>query len=204
MKRMTFIIVSLCLLCSCGATKDTGTPQINEDISISEYVGSTEEVPYESLIDEEHFKASYESYIDDNNPLQLKNGPYKEAAVAKPFKLALVDDNEIIAPLNIWMYPVINEGKYIGFINCDLRYLIKKDAPSFFGGEMFAPKINEALENGNIALFATIKGTYGMFEDNSIIMLDATEEYTGSLAFDEINQGYNLITPESANAIIYK
>ncbi|WP_295068196.1 hypothetical protein [Ruminococcus sp.] len=205
MKKYFSIITALCylfLLCSCGSRNDTGTPPGDDSISIAELVGSTEEVSYESLINEEMFKECYESYLDDNNPLQLKDGPFTEAVVAKPFKSVIVDDNDVLAPLNIWMYPVINNGIYIGFINCDIRYLNHNNTPSFFGGEMFAPKINEALKKGKIALFTTINGTYGMFDDNTTIMLDTNVEYTGKITFDKINQAYNLITSESVNEII--
>ncbi len=75
---------------------------------------------------------------------------------------------------------------------------------AIYGGEQYADTLNDALKKGNIAVFNTTKGTYGMFNDNSTIMLEANEEYTGELKFDDINQGYNLITPESLNAIIYK
>lgn len=205
MKKSSFLITALCflcLLCSCDSTKDAGTPANNE-ISVTDLIGSTEEVSYNSLISEDMFKYSYESYIDENNPLQLKEGPYPNAAVAKPFKSVLVDDNDVAAPLNVWMYPVVNEGNYIGFINCDVRYL-KKDEPTFYGGEGFAPILNDALKKGNIALFNTANGTYGIYDDNTIITLESDQEYTGTITFDKVNQGYNLITTESANEIIYK
>ena len=149
------------------------------------------------------FRYSYESYIDETNPLQLKNGPYKEASVAKPFKSVLVHDNDVVAPLNVWIYPVINDGEYIGFINCDVRYL-KNNVPAYFGGESFAPVLNNALKKGNIALFSTVEGMYGIYDDNTILTLASNIEYTGTITFDKINQGYNLVTSESAGEIIYK
>lgn len=206
MKRSSFLITAicfLCLLCSYDSTKDTCTPPANNEISVTDLIGSTEEVSYESLINEDMFEMSYESYIDENNPLQLKEGPYPNAAVAKPFKSVLVDGNDVAAPLNVWMYPVVNEGQYIGFINCDVRYL-NKDEPTFYGGEGFAPILNDALKKGNIALFNTADGTYGIYDDNTIITLESDKEYTGTITFDIVNQGYNLITTESANEIIYK
>lgn len=208
MRKPIFIaaaLFSICLLCSCGddEVKDTGTPYGKNNVSVADIIGSTEELPYESLLDEDMFLLSYESYTDEANPLQLKGGPYKDAAVAKPFKSVLVDEGDIAAPLNIWLYPVVSGDKYIGFINCDMRKL-NKDEPVFFGGESFAPMLNEALEKGDIALFNTVDGTYGIYEDNTVITLEADKSYTGTLTFEQAAQSYNLITQSSSKDIIYK
>ncbi len=206
MKNKFFVLSALCLtclLCSCGAEeKDTGTPPDKTEKSVTELVGSTEEIPYETLLDKEMFKASYESYTDASNPLQLKDGACEDAEVAEPLKSVLVDGENVIAPLNIWIFPVIHENKYIGLINCDMRYL-KSNEPAFFGGESFAPKLNDALQKGSIALFNTVDGTYGIYEDNSVITLEADKSYNGTITFNQVNQEYNLLTSDSSNNIIY-
>lgn len=205
MKKQFFVLPTLCfmcLLCSCGAEKDTGTPPDKTEISVTDIIGSTEEIPYESLLDKEMFKLSYESYIDTSNPLQLKEGSYEDAAVAKPFKSVLVDGEDVAAPLNIWMYPVVSENEYIGFINCDMRYS-ENSEPVFFGGESFAPVLNDALKKGSIALFNTVDGTYGIYDDNMVITLEADKSYNGTITFEQVNQEYNLITANSSNNIIY-
>lgn len=205
MKKIIYIIASLCLiclLCSCEGEKDTGVPIDNTELSVTDIIGETEEIPYESFLDNELFVSSYESYTDTMNPLQLKGGPYEDAVVVKPFKSVLVDEDKVVEQLNIWMYPVVHDNKYIGFINCDMRNL-KTNNPVFFGGESFAPTLNDALEKGDIALFNTIDGTYGIYEDNTIITLESDKEYNGSITYEQVNQTYNLITSSSSNNTIY-
>lgn len=168
-------------------------------------VGSTEEVPYETLIDEEMFQFSFENYTDSENPLQLEGETYEDAVVVKPFKSVLVNDTEVVAPLNVLQFPVVHEDEYIGFINCDLR----QGSPQFFGGKGIANNLNDALKKGSIAVFDTSNGTYGIYEDNTtvnitdgILIVERTP-YDGTLTFDDINQGYNLITSNSVKDIIY-
>lgn len=202
MKKNFAVLMSFCFvctLCSCGEIKDTGTPP-DKDMSVESLVGSTEEIPYESFLDDEMFELSYENYTDYENPLQLSGGTYEDAFVAKPFKSVLVNDTEVVAPLNVWQFPVVHEDEYIGFINCDMRF----GEPQFFGGEGMAPALNEALKRGCIAVFDTSNGTYGIYEDNTVVNI--TEEkipYDGTLTFEQINQEYNLITPDSVSDVIY-
>lgn len=206
MKSKFFVLPALfltCLLCSCEAEeKDTGTPPEKSETSVTELVGSTIEIPYETLLDKEMFKVSYESYTDVSNPLQLKDGACEDADVTEPFKSVLVDGENVVAPLNIWIFPVVDGNKYIGFINCDMRCLTSNE-PVFFGGESFAPILNDALEKGSIALFNTVDGTYGIYEDNSVITLEADKSYNGTITFNQVNQEYNLITESSSNNIVY-
>ncbi len=209
MKKKFIVLMSLCFICllsSCGEKKATGTPLPEKtEVSVENLVGSTEEVPYEELLDEEMFKFSFENYTDSENPLQLEGGTFEDAVVVKPFKSVLVNDTEVVAPLNVWQFPVAHDGEYIGFINCDLR----QGSPQFFGSEGIASNLNEALKKGSIAVFDTGDGTYGMYEDNTTVNItdgvSITERtsYDGNLTFEQINQGYNLITSDSVKDVIY-
>ena len=193
-------VYSACGLCSCNSvTNDSGT--ISE-ISAESLVGSSEEIPYEEVMNMEMFSYSYESYTDTANPLQLKGGTYEDAAVAKPFKSVIVDESGVIAPLNIWQFPVVHDESFIGFIKCDVRYP-EMGEPSFYGGESYAPILNDALQKGDIAIFNTTVGIYGIYEDNTVITLEANEDYNGTLTFNDINKEYNLITSDSSSNIVY-
>ena len=65
-----------------------------------------------------------------------------------------------------------------------MRDLIENSVPTFFGGEMIAPQLNEALKKGDIAYFATVDGEYGIYEDNTVVALAPnTPEYSGSITF---------------------
>ncbi len=201
MKKKTLIALSLCLACSfssCGKeeVKDTGTPLSWDNITVEEYLGSTEEIPYEIAMDKPIFKASFESYTDKDNVLQLKSGTFEDAAVAKPFKSALVKDNEVISEVNDWRFPIVHDGTIMGIINYDMRSPEMREN-GFFGGEEYAPVLNEALKKGSVAVFNTIDATYGICEDNTIVILEGTEPYDGELTFEQVNKGYNLVTAES-------
>lgn len=208
MKKKFAVLMSFCfvyLLCSCGEKRDTGTPPGESSVPVEWLVGSTEEVPYESLLDKEMFQFSFENYTDSENPLMLEGGTYEDAVVVKPFKSVLVNETEVVAPLNVWQFPVVHDDEYIGFINCDLR----QGSPQFFGGKGIASNLNDALKKGSIAVFDTSNGTYGMYEDNTtvnitedILIVERTP-YDGTLTFGDINQGYNLITSDSVKDIIY-
>lgn len=209
MKNKFAVLMSLCFVCllsSCGEEKLTGTPLPEKtDVSVENLVGSTEEVPYEELLDKEMFQFSFENYTDSENPLQLEGGTFEDAVVVKPFKSVLVDETGIVAPLNVWQFPVVHDDEYIGFINCDLR----QGSPQFFGSAGIADNINDALKKGSIAVFDTSNGTYGMYEDNTtvnitdgVVIMERTP-YDGTLTFEQINQGYNLITSDSVKDVIY-
>lgn len=210
MKKKIVVLMSLCftcMFCSCGEEiKYTGTPSEELSVSVESLIGSTEEIPYEELIDKEMFQFSYENYTDTENPLQLEGGTYEDAVVVKPFKSVLVNETGVVAPLNVWQFPVVHDDEYIGFINCDMRYPDMGE-PNFFGGESIAPALNDALKKGSVAVFDTSNGTYGMYEDNTVVNLSENIlekiPYDGTLTFDQINQEYNLITSDSVNDIIY-
>lgn len=208
MKKKFNILISLCFVCllsSCRMFKNTGTPYGESEVPIEWRVGSTEEVPYESILDKEMFQFSFENYTDSENPLQLEGGTFEDAVVVKPFKSVLVDETGIVAPLNVWQFPVVHDDEYIGFINCDLRF----GSPQFYGSAGIADNLNDALKKGSIAVFDTNKGTYGMYEDNTTvnitdgILITERTPYDGTLTFEDINQGYNLITSDSVKDIIY-
>ena len=134
--------------------------------------------------------------------MQISGAPYRDAVVAKPFKSVLVGDDKVVAPLNEWIFPVVSDKQYVGFVNCDMR-LLGNNELSFWGGQMYSPKLNEALEKGSIALFTTIDGTYGIYEDNTVAGLDTDIAYSGSITFEQVNQGYNLVTADSSSDIVY-
>ena len=170
--------------------------------SIEDHIGSTEEIPYETILENGKFTMSYDNYTSDLNPLQISGAPYRDAVVAKPFKSVLVGKDSVVAPLNAWLFPVVSGKQYVGFVNCDMRRLSGNDI-SFWGGQMYAPKLNEALEKGSIALFDTVDGTYGIYEDNTVIELQTLVPYSGNITFEQVNQGYNLVTAASASDIVY-
>jgi len=191
-------ILSILTFSSCSSNKRTGTPEV----SANDMIGSLEEVPYENIMDLTNFKLAFDNYIDHENPLQLKNGTYQDAAVVKPYKSVIVDNGKVIAPLNIWHFPVVHENSCIGFINCDMRFSDNLEA-EIYGGEQYADTLNSALKKGNIAIFNTSLGTYGIYEDNTIITLESTEDYKGSLSYNDVNKEYNLITTNYSNDVIY-
>ena len=170
--------------------------------SIEDYIGSTEEIPYETVLENGKFAMSYDNFTCDSNPLQISGAPYRDAVVAKPFKSVLVGDDKVVAPLNEWEFPVVSGGEYVGFVNCDMRFLMNQEL-GFWGGQMYAPKLNEALEKGSIAIFTTVDGTYGIYEDNTVVALAADVAYIGSITFEQVDQGYNLLTADSSSDIVY-
>ena len=178
------------------------TGQIPE-ISVEEMIGSLEEIPYEEAMKKSSFKMSFDNFTSPNNPLQIKGGTHEDAVVVKPFKSVIVDGSEVVAPLNEWFFPVVYDGSYMGIMCFDMRYPEFGEA-DFYGGAMYADALNDALVKGSIAVFTTPKGTYGIYEDNTIINIQATEDYQGTLSFKDANKEYNLITPESVNEIVYE
>ena len=157
------VLCTVCLLCSCGETRMTGDVSDTGNINTADIIGSTEEIPYEDIIKKEMFAMCFDNYTTGSDPLQLVGGTFSDAAVAKPLKPVLVEGSSVKAVLNVWEFPVVHDGDYIGFINCDMRNL-RNGEPSFFGGESFSPKLNEALKKGDIALFDTANGTYGIYD----------------------------------------
>lgn len=216
-KKITAIAASLILIPAAvgggvlfiknrNAIKDTGNPT-GSHMSAEELIGSMEETPYKDLIinNTESFDMFYEDYISPDNPLQLSGGPYNEAYVIKPVKAMLVDGDSAVCLLNVWDFPVIDkDSNYIGFINYDMRDLIENSVPTFFGGEMIAPQLNEALKKGDIAYFATVDGEYGIYEDNTVVALAPnTPEYSGSITFEQVRTEYNILSADCREKIIY-
>ncbi|WP_295084084.1 immunoglobulin-like domain-containing protein [Ruminococcus sp.] len=211
-KKVLTVAASLVLICSAitGAAifyknnfaymRDGGGESSSG--SIENYIGSTEEIPYETVLENGKFTMCYDNFTSDSNPLQISGAPYRDAVVAKPFKSVLVDKDSVVAPLNEWLFPVVSGKQYVGFVNCDMR-LLGNNELSFWGGQMYAPKLNEALEKGSIALFTTVDGTYAISEDNTFIGLDTDITYSGSITFEQVNQGYNLVTADSSSDIVY-
>ena len=201
---LVMCIISTLLFCSCSSEssdmRDGGEP--SDEISVESMIGSLEEVPYENIMDLTNFKLAFDNYTDPENPLQLKNGTHLDAAVVKPYKSVIVDNNKVIAPHNIWHFPVVHENSCIGLINCDMRFSDNLEA-AIYGGEQYADTLNDALKNGNIAIFNTTKGTYGIYEDNTVITIESSEDYKGTITFNDVNKEYNLITTNYSNNTIY-
>ena len=171
-----------------------------------DYTGSNVEGPYvpdECIVEDGKFIACYDNFSCDSNPLQISGGPYPDAVVVKSLTSVLVEKDSVVRAITeCRMFPVVSGGRYIGFVNCNIPSLPHQDT-SFWGGQMFAPKLNESLEKGSIALFNTVDGTYGIYEDNTIVGLDTDVTYSGSITFEQVNQGYNLMTADSASNIVY-
>lgn len=187
------------------AKEDAGDAFLtNEELLASGMAGSLEEYDYMPLIEGEYFEGFFEDYCDPENPLQLEVLATETPAAARPYKLAIVSAEGVAAPQNQWIIPVVDNGVYIGIIFIDCRDG-EPDITDYSGGLSIAPQLNESLEKGSFALFRTGResGIFAMFEDNSSVNLSGGPEYTGSLTFNVINQGYNLVTSDSPNDIVW-
>lgn len=187
------------------AKEDAGDAFLtNEELLASGMAGSLEEYDYMPLIEGEYFEGFFEDYCDPENPLQLEVLATENPAAARPYKLAIVSAEGVAAPQNQWIIPVVDNGVYIGIIFIDCRDG-EPDITDYSGGLSIAPQLNESLEKGSFALFRTGResGIFAMFEDNSSVNLSGGPEYTGSLTFNVINQGYNLVTSDSPNDIVW-
>ena len=179
-----------------------------DTLTIEEMIASAEEmpyIPYEFFLENKKFLMTIDNFTSEGNPLQLSGGPYPDAAVAKPFRSLLVDGDSVVATLQNWMFPVVYDGKYLGFANCGMsRAGSDSPEPSYWGGQMFAPQLNEAVQKGSLALFTTVDGTYGIYEDNTVVTLLAGAPYSGNITFEQVDQEYNLVTADSVNNIVYQ
>lgn len=187
------------------AKEDAGDAFLTiEELLASGMAGSLEEYDYMPLIEGEYFEGFFEDYCDPENPLQLEILATENPAAARPYKLAIVSAEGVAAPQNQWIIPVVDNGVYIGIIFIDCRDG-EPDITDYSGGLSIAPQLNESLEKGSFALFRTGResGIFAMFEDNSSVNLSGGPEYTGSLTFNVINQGYNLVTSDSPNDIVW-
>lgn len=187
------------------AKEDAGDAYLtNEELLASDLVGSLEEYDYMSLIEGEYFEMFFEDYCDPENPLQLETLATENPAAAKPYKLAIVSAEGVAAPQNKWIIPVVDNGVYIGIIFIECRDGAP-DITDYSGGLSIAPALNESIEKGSFALFRTGKetGMFAMFEDNTCVNLSGGPEYTGTLTFEDINQGYNLVTSDSPSDIVW-
>ena len=164
--------------------------------------GSTEEIPYETIIEKPEFMECYKQFTSSDNLLDLSGGPYVDAVVAKPFKSVFVKEDKVVAPINIWMFPVVSGNKFIGFIKCDMR-CIDSSEPVFSCEEGFAPKVTESVQHGDIIIFTTNQGTYSINEDTTYCTLDADDYYRGNINAEQANQGCNRVTKDSLSDIIY-
>ena len=180
-------------------TGEITEPSVEDLIDSS---GETPYIPYEDIIDTDVFKLAFDSFTSPQNPLQLKNGTYEDAVVVKPFKSVVVDDDKVAGTLAVWHFPVVHEDTCLGFINYDTRFSDNL-ASSIYGGQQYADTLNDAIKKGDIAVFVTVKGTYGIYEDNTVVTLEASEDYKGTITFSDVNKDYNLITADYTENVIY-
>lgn len=180
-------------------TGEITEPSVEDLIDSS---GETPYIPYEDIIDTDVFKLAFDSFTSPQNPLQLKNGTYEDAVVVKPFKSVVVDDDKVAGTLAVWHFPVVHEDTCLGFINYDTRFSDNL-ASSIYGGQQYADTLNDAIKKGDIAVFVTVKGTYGIYEDNTVVTLEASEDYNGTITFSDVNKEYNLITADYTENVIY-
>lgn len=174
-------------------------------VSVEDLIGSSGEtpyIPYEMIMDTDAFKLAFDSFTSPQNPLQLKNGTYEDAVAVKPYNSVVVDDDRVAGTNTVWHFPVVHEDTCLGFINYDTR---ESDnlAASIYGGQQYADTLNDAIKKGDIAVFITTKGTYGIYEDNTVIKLEAAEDYQGTITFNEVNKDYNLITADYFKNVVY-
>lgn len=215
------------VFCSCGKAEKKGTMddvkmtgewdtfneikedagdffKTNEELIASGIAGVDKEFDYMPLIEADMFVMFFEDYCDPDNPLQLDEIMTNKPGAARPHKIALISAEGVAAAQNCWLVPIVDSGKYYGFtwIDCCDGH----PEWSYSGGQGFAPKFNEFISEGkSFALFRTGSetGIFAMFEDDTCVSLSGRYKYTGSLTFDDINQGYNLVTPDSANDVVW-
>ena len=173
------------------------TPEENIASALS---GSQEEYSYEEITSDSGFQVCYAQFTMEENPLHLKNGTSADAAVIRPFKIAVADDEGIAGVMNVWEYLIASGDTYLGVISADCRY--GENGPEytdFTAYQFIADKLNEALESGDIAIFYDGTENYGIYEDGTVINLTGTAPYTGTLTFEEADKGVNLITAGRIN-----
>lgn len=176
----------------------------NEELIASGIAGVDEEFDYMPLIEADMFVMFFEDYCDPDNPLQLDEIMTNKPGAARPLKVALTSAEGVAAAQNCWLVPIVDSGKYYGFTWIDCRD--GHPERSYSGGKVFASEFNKYTGEGkSFALFATgwDTGVFAIFEDDTCVNLSGGPIYTGSLTFDDINQGYNLVTPDSPNDVVW-
>lgn len=165
--------------------------ETDEEMFRSGYVNGKEIADYEKFISMEEFDSFIEDFKDPENPLGIKNGSGENARAEKPFMPAVISmEGKEIVPLNVWYFPVTDGEKYIGLITADCRH----DNAGYSASAGFADILSEELSKGDMVIFATGAGIYGMHEDNSVIrFIPSSTKYTGGMTFEKLNMGYNLV-----------
>ena len=168
--------------------------QTDDEMLSSGYVSGREVVDYEKFISMGEFDSFLEDFRIPENPLGIQSGSRENAQAEKPFMPAVISmEEKEIVPLNVWHFPVTDGEKYIGEVNADLR----NDTVSYSASGGFAEILNKELPKGDMVIFATGAGIYGMHEDNSVVrFIPSSPEYECGLTFEELNKGYNLVTNE--------
>ena len=212
-KRIMIFVLSAILSVSafsCGNTADyktTGNSSVSGDENISQIsryndlIGSTEEIDYNEIVNTSAFASFAEDFTSDVNPLQIKNTPFDQIQAVKPIKAVFVKDGEVIAPLNIWRFFIVSEGKYVGAVSADCREGFPA-ARNYSSSASFADCLNS--QNEDFAIFMANDYFYGIRRDNSIFCLESyAPKYEGELRFEDVNQEYNLFTSDNINNVIF-
>ena len=173
-----------------------------EEFDPGYFWGNSEEVPYEDILHTVWFDVAFNDYIDDSNVLQLDTGTFPDSAVAKPFKVEVIDETEAVGEINMWNFPVVHDGQCIGLIAWECRST-KEPSRIFDSSKSYSDKLNKALEKGRIALCCYNDGIFGVYEDNSSVLLYGEGEFTSSLTFNDIADEHNVLDSDSLNDIVF-
>lgn len=213
--KFTAILLALSfpfMLCSCEKEKEEdyvigpGTEIIKDNGNTGNeiYLGSADNISYEEVMATDDFRIELSGFQNDDNTLQFTNGTSESVAAAKPFKSAYVYEDLEMAQLNMWFFPLINNGVITGFMNFDCRDGLP--GPGNYGSsgssEFIAVELNEALKSGRLAVFHSGGNVYGIYENDEIVTLMGSEPFEGSLRFEEVSQFDNVVEPDIAENIV--
>lgn len=199
-------------MCSCGIIEESQPSTTAEQISdypvdgmLSDYetdeqllaeraYGSDTEYPYEELIQSAEFASWFSDFSER----------YPGAYAAKPFKTAAFSkEQKNVYQINLWYVPIMAEGRCVGIIGIDCRDG-KPTADSYRSSNFL--DLGKIMDKGECALFTRGSSFYGIFRDNTVEKLydaPSNDEYSGDLTFDDLNKGYNLISPESLAEVVF-
>ena len=212
LRRYIALLTAFCtasvLLSACGKAERSRAEIIygpieyeyetDEELLRSGFVTDENGVDYNILLDSDIFKSHVASYTEEN----------PDAYAAIPVRPAVLSHEEsLILPMNYFYLLIIDDGNVIGIENINLMEgritpnTYQKRSGRISGGGVF----NTVHEKGDMVLFTLGSAIYVMWEDNSVKAISFPEEseYTGSLTFDDLNQGYNLVSAEKLGEVFY-
>lgn len=168
-------------------------------------IGSEEEKDYQDFVGTDYFNYMLMNYTDPNNGLDLKNGVPENPVVVKPFKSILVDERIEPTPINIWTFPIVDNGSFIAFMCLDCRDESVEN--NYYGGAMYADELNTVVEQGKFVIFQPVAddGIYAIYENDEIVPLYDSKPYDGlAVTFEELSSFGYVIDENSVNDIIYE